>query len=445
MLDTIKRNALIHSGDKVVVGLSGGPDSLAMTHALIGLSEKLNISLVAVHVNHQFRGAFADEDEAFVCAFCQQYNIPCYSFRIDVASLSKEKGTSFEEMGRIVRYEKFEQVKTLTGANKIAIAQNKNDVIETFFINLFRGSGIDGLASIDYMREDLFIRPMLDIDRACIEGYCSHHQLSARRDHTNDENDYVRNKIRNSFLPYIRNTFNASIDESIAKTVTIMKAEKSFWTHHQQALFTRICTFDKGVIRVKLNLFDDLQEAEKNQLIRYSIKMIRGNLTNLNYETIVRITKLNRTGAICKIDENLIAKRSYDELIISEGIHINNRENIEQPKLFTKIVDISEQAQYVMNNSCIAIDAESVKGNLSIRTRKEGDRFIPLGMKGHKKLKEFFIDEKIPADKRDSIYLVCDEEKIVWVQDLRMNDACKITQNTKNIIIMSFQELVERR
>ena len=444
MMDTIKRNDLIVQGDKVVVGLSGGPDSLAMMHALIRQQEILGISLTAVHINHKFRGLLADADEAFVVSFCKEHHIPCYSFSEDVAALAKDMGVSFEEAGRIVRYQKFEQVKNETGSHKIAIAQNRNDVVETFFINLFRGSGVDGLASIEYKRDGYYIRPLLDVDRQTIEAYCKQQNLEPRRDHTNDENDYVRNKIRNEFLPYIRNEFNASIDDAVHRTVAIMKGEKTFWNIHVEKLFEQVCHFMNGDIYLRYDRFNSLQDAEKFQLTRLCVKKLKGNMTNLSYDTILRITTLSRTGTVCEIDKDLIATKSYENIIFSNRYGAEKVENHVLPTLYTKIIDVSEKDQYVLSQGCIAVDADQIKGALHVRTRKDGDAFIPLGMKGHKKLKAFFIDEKVPSSKRDSVLLVCDDEKIIWVQDLRMSETCKITENTKNMMIMSFQELVER-
>lgn len=443
-MDTIKRNDLLVKGDKVVVGLSGGPDSLAMMHALIRQQEILGISLTAVHINHRFRGLLADADEAFVISFCNEYHIPCYSFSEDVTALSKDLGVSFEEAGRIIRYQKFEQVKIETGSHKIAIAQNRNDVVETFFINLFRGSGVDGLASIEYKRDGYYIRPLLDVDRQSIEAYCIQQNLEPRRDHTNDENDYVRNKIRNEFLPYIRNEFNESIDDAVQRTVAIMKGEKTFWSIHVEKLFEEMCRIKSGEIYLQYDMFRALQDAEKYQLIRLCVKKLKGNMTNVSYETIIRISTLSRTGTVCEIDKDLIATKSYEDIIFSSRAGTEKVDNYQLPMLNTKIIDASERNRYELSQSCIAVDADQIKGALYVRTRKDGDRFIPLGMKGHKKLKAFFIDEKIPSSKRNSVLLVCDDEKIIWVQDLRMSETCKITENTKNIMIMSFQELVER-
>ncbi len=441
MLNTVKENGLIAFGDRIIIGLSGGPDSLAMTHALLRLREPYGLKLYAVHVNHMFRGEHADADETFVIAYCKENDLPCYAFRVDVTLKAKTMGLSFEEAGREVRYEKFEEVMKQVAANKIAVAQNKNDVIETFFINLFRGSGIDGLASIDYMRDNRLIRPILDVSREEVERYCDQNMLKPRHDHTNDENDYRRNKIRNVFLPHVRETFNPSIDETIGKTIRIMKSEKAFWQAHQNRLFEATCKWIDGEIHIDQAAFDKLLEAEKHQLLRHCVMKLRGNLKDVSYETISRMTDLNRTGAICEIDKKISMVKQYNALVLYENNKIGA---VQSHDLFIKYINRHELTKYKLNQTCVAIDQDAVKGMLHVRTRREGDRFVPLGMNGHKKIKDFFIDEKVPKFERDAIQLVCDDEKIIWIENMRLDDRCKITETTNNIMILSFQELVER-
>ena len=223
------------------MGLSGGPDSLALMHALIHQKRNLMIDVVAVHINHMFRGLDANNDEAFVVNFCRSHEVPCYTFRIDVEALALQLGISFEEAGRKVRYEKFQEVLTITESHKIAVAQNKNDLIETFFINLFRGAGIEGLSSIEYMRNKTIIRPLLDVDRNTIERYCEANHLNPRIDITNATNNYVRNRIRNEMIPYVEKHFNPSIGDAVYKTISVMKDEKDFWKKHTEEIGRASC------------------------------------------------------------------------------------------------------------------------------------------------------------------------------------------------------------
>lgn len=440
MLETIETHNLINDGDHIIIGLSGGADSLAMTHGLIRLREKLNITLTAVHVNHMLRGGAADADAVFVQNFCDSEGIACFVFNEDVQMLAKQQGISFEEMGRNVRYDKFESVKSQLGANKIAVAQNRNDVVETFFINLFRGAGIHGLSSIEYIRDNLFIRPLLDVNRTDIEAYCKCNHLEPRQDHTNLENDYVRNRIRNELLPYLRSSFNPNIDETLMKTIQIMKDQRQFWTIHEKILFDQGCIIHNEEVHLNIDYFETLTEAEKIHLIRLCVASSRGSLEDLSYDVFTRISKMRRTGASYTIDTNWRVDCRYRKLIFRKTIE-DMVESI--PTLYQVVEEVVRLKDYALTQSCVAVDAGSVKGELVVRTRKHGDRFMPLGMSGHKKLKDFFIDEKIPREKRDAILLVCDDEKIIWVENMRLNERCKITKDTKKVLILSFQELVE--
>lgn len=443
MLMTVQKHNMLVKGDKVIVGLSGGPDSLSMIHALYQISEKVGFEIVAVHVNHMLRGELADADEKFVMEFCSNLGIECHVFRVDVSEYALEHRLSFEEAGRKVRYWKFDEVMMKVGGTKIAIGQNRNDLVETFFINLFRGSGIDGLSSIEYVRDGVFIRPLLEVDRAQIECYCDQNNLDARRDHTNDENDYIRNKIRNELIPYVKNNFNPSINDTIFKTTEMMKEEKLFWNSHVQKMFEVMCVSDGEQVLIKGASYAELTISEQKQLMRYCIKIVRKHLVDISSDQLNQIMKLSRTNTSVQLDENYSVSNQYGDYIVSR---IDTRTTTEETPIIHKVhMDFESYSKFSTDEWVVALDADCVKGKLTIRTRKDGDRFIPMGMKGHKKIKDFFIDEKVPVAKRDAIWLICDDEKIVWVHGMRIHDHCKIRKDTKNIMIISLQDIVEKR
>lgn len=463
MKNTIEKHRLIEEGERIVVGLSGGPDSLAMTHALLNLKESMRIDVIAVHINHMFRGLSADEDETFVVEFCRENNVKCYTFRLCVEDIAKAEGMSFEEAGRKVRYEKFHEIMAQEKAHKIAVAQNKNDLIETFFINLFRGAGVEGLASIDYVRDGYVIRPLLDVDRCSIESYCHTHDLMPRIDHTNATNDYVRNRVRNELMPYVAEHFNENISESVYKTVNMMKEEKDYWKKHTLDLYGRFTEEsngrDENLRHVKLNLdvFHRCHSAEVNRLIRYCISRIKGNLKDVSYEDIKRIKELSRTSAVLELKDRVRVMKTYGSLVfyLDEDVQVITINGVQDesisgsklvpsvPVLYYRCVPVEALKTFNLSHQCVAIDADVVKGPLKVRYRRDGDVFNPLGMQGRKKIKSFFIDEKVPKQKRDEIPLVCDEENIIWVYEMRISDLYKITEYTKNVMVMSFTELVE--
>ena len=444
VLETIKSYNMIQEGDTIIVGLSGGPDSLALISVLYELKDQLKIELVAVHINHLLRGNDADEDERFVKAYCEGKAIPCRIFRKDITKIAAAQKKSFEEAGRDARYEAFKLVSKSFDQHKIAVAHNKNDIAETFFINLMRGAGIDGLASIEYSRVGHLIRPLLACSRDEIEGFCEKRGLTPRIDQTNMENHYLRNKIRNQLIPMLDDIFELDSVEAVFRSSEILKNEKVFMQKHIEAVFKQIAIQESDTIVLERSPFNQLSDAEKYHLIRMCIKNLKGNLTNISYDKILRIANLKRVGAMIQIDSCFSVRLGSSHLYFYNDLKLK-KENLipESEVLKIKNINIEQLSSYKLSLTQVAIDADKIVGNLFVRKRQPGDVFVPLGMKGKKKVKSFFIDEKVPYIKRDQLRLVCDDEKIVWIENMRISDLVKITQDTKNICILSFQELVE--
>ena len=437
MKETIEKHQMVNAGDAIVIGFSGGADSLALVSALSFLYPG---RIAAVHVNHLFRGEAADGDESFAKSFCTQLGIPCLSYRVDVSHFAKCHGLSFEEAGRKVRYEKFEEAREALGFNRIATAHNQNDVVETLLINLLRGAGTDGMASIDYVRDHKYIRPFLDISRDAIEEYCQENQLVPRVDHTNAENDYVRNRIRNELLPYLKMHFNPNLQDVLFRTTALMKDERLFWKGHTEKCFA-LAQFDvENGFALKGDVVGELTAAEMRHLIRYSIEKQIGTLKNVSSHVVERVMQLSQTGKCIELGGN-------HRIIWQDGdlyfIKLDPLQCCVLPLVDVAWDLIENRDNYVTGPYQVMLDADTLKGSLIVRTRLEGDQFVPFGMNGHKKMKSFFIDEKVPAYTRDKIFLICDKEKIVWVYGYRMSNLCRITDTTKNIAIIRLRDIVQ--
>lgn len=227
LLETVKKYNMITENDKIVVAVSGGPDSMALLNALYNLREQLKIELFVAHVNHMIR-AVADSETEFVKEFCKAKSIECYVKKIDVIKKAKEEKISTEEAGRNARYDFFEEIYETVNANKIAIAHNANDNAETVLMNIIRGTGITGLKGIDPIRANKFIRPLIEIERPEIEEYCNENKLDPKYDESNNENIYTRNKIRNMLIPYLKDEFNPSIVESINRLSNLASQESKY-------------------------------------------------------------------------------------------------------------------------------------------------------------------------------------------------------------------------
>ena len=314
VLKTIIENHLIESGDKLVLGVSGGPDSIAMLYILneIRKSKKLNFEIVVAHVNHMIRTE-ASEDEKFVKENCEKLYIEFFSKSIDVQKLANTNKIGLEEAGRKVRYEFFKEVLKKTDANKIAIAHNKNDKVETVLMNLLRGSGIQGLRGIEYKNEH-YIRPLLDCERSEIEKYCEEKNLNPQIDKTNFENDYTRNKVRNIVIPYIEKEFNPNILETLSRLSELMKQEDDFLKQQTNKIFEEILIKQEGEKQIILDLkkFNNQGKAVKSRLLMYSITKLFGTTKNIEKVHIEDVIKLCENN----IGNKYLTPNKYTKILV---------------------------------------------------------------------------------------------------------------------------------
>ena len=291
--ETIKKYNLINSGDRIVLGVSGGPDSIAMLDILRQLRDEIKFEIYVVHINHNIRGKDADEDEEYVKKYCENYNIKCFSKKIDVPTIAQNEKIGTEEAGRKVRYEYFDEILQKTNSNKIGIAHNKNDKVETIIMHLLRGSGVSGLRGIEPIRENKFIKPLIECDRQEIEKYCKENNLQPRIDKTNFEIEYTRNKIRNIVIPYIKEQFNPNIIETITRLSEVISNEDNFIEKIAQETYNKLLVIEENN-RIELNLkeFNLLDEVLKNRIILIATKKIFGSTQGIEKVNITDIIKL---------------------------------------------------------------------------------------------------------------------------------------------------------
>ncbi len=292
VFNTIKKYDLINENDKIICGVSGGPDSICMLDILKDLKEELKFELIVCHVNHLIREE-AISDEEYVVNYCKVNNIKYYVKRIDVKKYANNNKQGTEEAGRTVRYEFFEEILQKEGANKIAIAHNKNDKIETIIMNMLRGSGISGLKGIEPKRENKYIRPLIETERTSIEEYCEEKNLRPRIDKTNFINDCTRNKIRNVVIPYIKNEFNPNIINTMDRLSSIIEEENRYLEKITIDVFEKLkIKEEKGHLVLKLKEFNKQDTVIKKRLILYAINKTIGNVQNIEKVNINDIIKL---------------------------------------------------------------------------------------------------------------------------------------------------------
>lgn len=292
VIETINKFKMIEPNEKIIAAVSGGPDSICMLDILRKLSIQENFSLIVCHVNHQIRKEAID-DEIYVKDYCKKHNIKCYVKRIDVIKYANNNKQGTEEAGRNVRYKFFNEVFEKESANKIAIAHNKNDKVETILMNILRGSGINGLKGIEPIRENKYIRPLIEIERNDIETYCEINKLNPRIDKTNFINDCSRNKMRNVILPYIKKEFNHNITNTIDRLSKIIEDENSFINELTVAKFDElIIEQSNDCIVLDLKKFNKEHLVLRKRIILFTVNKLLGSILNVEQVNIIDIIKL---------------------------------------------------------------------------------------------------------------------------------------------------------
>ncbi|MBP2645136.1 MAG: tRNA(Ile)-lysidine synthase [Firmicutes bacterium] len=425
----IERNHLLAVGDKIVVACSGGPDSLALVRVMKLLAEEYHLELAVAHVNHMFRGAESDGDAEFVKEYCAMEGLPLYATAIDVPKFIEISGRSPEEAARFLRYRYLRKVAKSLGGAKIATGHHRDDQAETVLINLLRGTGAVGLGGIKPISQGI-IRPFLNISRQDIEVFCRQQQLKPRLDSSNLKTDYLRNYVRLELMPLLKKKFNANLAEGLCRTACLLGDTQQFIDNCAEKAWTVVAKEHSEEIEICCNKLNPLHIALKRELIRKSIEKKRGSLKEITFfhvEKVVELAMVGQTGKVIELPGNLIVEKIYEKIvlkhpnhigkvgIIAPGVEINLSETTVVSELGLKIVAELAGSQFPKTSDCVVFDWEKITPPLYVRTRMDGDRFLPAGMNGSKKVKDFFIDAKVPQSKRDSIPILCDSQGIISV------------------------------
>ena len=443
-------NKLIEKGDRIVVGVSGGPDSLCLLSLLNSLKDKYELRLIVVHINHSLREE-ADFEENYVKEIATKLNLNFFSKKVDINMLSKERKCSTEEVARNVRYEFFREVLEKTNSNKIAVAHNKNDNAETVLMNIIRGSGNTGVSGIDNKNNDI-IRPLICIGRDEIEKYCEEKSLTTMIDKTNFETVYTRNKVRNLVIPMLKE-INPDIIESLNRFSEIVRDEEEFIEEYVKEIYNKIVIHNEDELYIEKNEFLELKVGLKRRILRMAIYEFNKSLKDVSFKTVnnaIDEIEHSQNGNIIKIVPGVKIFVQYNKLkFIKEKIEIEDyiyELNIpgrvylkEINKWITVEVKNAEDVGITEKNPNIHFfDIAKTGKKLYVRNRKNGDYFYPTGMEGKKKLKDFFSDLKL--EKRDEIPIVTNGAEIVWVVGLRSSKKFLKDKATKEVIIINYGE-----
>lgn len=443
--ETILKYGLVSKGDSIVLGVSGGADSVALLDILCDMSDEYDLKLYVVHVNHCLRGKDADNDQQYVETICRERNIPCKVFKFDVAEIARSEHLTSEEAGRKMRYYAFGTVANEVCANKIATAHHMNDNTETLLFNILRGSGLTGLCGIRAIRGK-YIRPLIKTSRAQIEDYLKNKNISWCTDNTNNETFFTRNKIRHELLPYIKNNFNPSAEYALQRMSELCSDDNDFIDGTANACLSD-CTVSSDNAHIVLNTkkFNLQHIAIKRRIIRLVLEKLSVPLKDVHMvhvDNCIKMIGSSASGAYthvgnCKVglEQNGI-HFSTDDICENFEVLADVGSECYIPQIKSRIIIKKVDKRGASSKNRVYISADEISLPLVIRNRRNGDRIKPFGMSGEKKLKDYFIDKKVPLSERNNIPVFVHNNKIVWIGGYCINEDCRVTANTNKILML---------
>ncbi|GAB6139002.1 tRNA lysidine(34) synthetase TilS [Halanaerobaculum tunisiense] len=455
---TIDNYGMLNSGDRLVVAVSGGPDSLALLHLLTRLQEDYQLKLHIAHLNHQLRGEVAAQEAQFVKKIATSWQLPVTVESRDVQSFQQEAGLSLEDAARKVRYDFLWELLAELKFDKLVVGHHADDQAETVLLKFLRGAGLQGLGGIVPNRNKL-IRPLIEVSKQELKDYCAQYNLNPCSDETNLEPIYQRNKIRLELLPLLKQDYNANLVNTLNRMARILRAEEDYLSDHATDILQEITIREsKTELIINRRSFLELHIALQRRIIREAIRYLQGDCQDIYYQhiqDIIDLTSNSDTGKKLELPDELLVRLNYNQLILATKELVATKEDfnyqltrgkVKVPELdlviSSKVVASDYPWQEELADPQVGcFDYDSVGPQFYVRTRKPGDRFYPLGMEGSKKVKDFFIDEKIPVWQREQIPILTTKQGTVfWVGGLRVDDRFKITKDTQQILIIKIKE-----
>jgi tRNA(Ile)-lysidine synthase len=480
---TIERNGLLSCGETVVVGVSGGPDSLCLLHVLLRLRDEYALHLHVAHLNHQLRGAEAEEDAAFVTRLAAEWGLPATVESRDVPALAKERKLAAEEAARQARYAFLGRVARAAGARKVAVGHNADDQVETICMHWLRGSGLAGLrgmqpvSRLEELRlegeelgpgeeenELLLIRPLLEVPRAAIEVYCAAHGLRPRLDRSNLDTTYYRNRLRRELVPFLE-TFNPGIRQVLLRSAGILAADYAYLRDQGSEAWAEVALREeKEAIVFDLARWRELPLSLQRSVLREAIHRLRHSLRNINWvhvENAVQVLRTGSTGMAVTLPQGLEAALEYERFTVaSRGysarppdmpwvrtetpLHIPGRTTLADcPWSITAEVVERQQLGPVDWRHAepwqAFLDYGVTGDQLALRPRRTGDRFWPQGL-GDKAttVNSFLTNAKIPRAWRDTIPLLVSPRQVLWIAGWRIDERAKVNEKTTQVLVLGF-------
>jgi tRNA(Ile)-lysidine synthase len=448
VLATIRDHEMISSGAKVIVAVSGGPDSVCLLEILIRLRETLNVSLIVAHLDHGLRPGEDERETEFVETLAMRLGIPCDCER--AVQLANARGTCLEERARELRYRFFEGVLSKYHAQRVALGHNKNDQAETVLMNMLRGTGSAGLSGMPPVRENCYIRPLIRTTREEILAYVREKGLPYMTDSSNLEKKYLRNRIRMELMPMLLK-YQPRLIDHLDDLAFLCREENRFMEREaEKRLQEMIRLASEQAFDISIDALNGLPVALKHRVIRGAIQRAKGDLRRMDLGHIRAIVELiahRRPQARINLPGHIVVKKRYDKLQFCAGeeklsadfsypIEGLGRFYLEAINRTITCEEIS-RAEFTGRSpsdwQCF-LDLETLRWPLMLRNFRPGDRFMPLGLNGFKKLKDLFIDNRIPLEQRRMIPILESHGDIVWVGGIRIDHRYRIRKDTRRIL-----------
>ena len=441
VLRFIDEKNLIKKDDRILVALSGGPDSVFLLHFLNKFSKKFKISFASIHINHGLRGKAAVADENFCKKLTKKIGIPFYSVKKNVKALAKRLKVSTEEAGRIVRYDEFEKLSVKEGFTKIATAHIADDNAETVLLNLIKGTGLNGISGIPYSRGKI-IRPLLVLTKEEIVQYLKFYKIDYRTDLSNLQSEYERNFLRNEVIPLIKKRLNPSFENTLLKSSEVFKEINNFVKKKLVDAIDNLVLKKRNQFCISLSYLSKIENELRGEAIRLVVE--REYKTQLSFDEVKKIFSLieKQSGRSINLHGKLKVVRERNELVVinqkkdvkTKPVVISNGDSV---KLNDKYLSIKEvrikKKEFSPDKSKEFINADKTKPKFILRRWQPGDRFFPLGMKGSKKVSDFLSEQKLSTYSKKDQMILTNDNRIVWVIGLRLDNRFRITPQTKKI------------
>lgn len=458
MINLVERyilaNKMISPGDRVIVAVSGGPDSMALLHVLHCLSPQLKCELVAAHLNHGLR-AEADAEQRFVETCCRDWGIPFYARKLDIGSLAAAQKRNVEDLGRQERYRFFDELADELSVQRIATAHHEDDQAETVLMRLIRGTGLRGLRGILPVQGRI-IRPLLTTSKETLLAYLEANSLDYCTDQSNFDPAYLRNRVRHHLMPLLREEFNPQMSKSLSQLARIALDEEDWMEEETRRLWPVVLLKqNSAMISLDLQKTTVLHPALQRRIYQKAMHVLGGEegWSLEDVESVVDLSSRPGSSRWLKLKKQVRVHKSYDTIVFTT--EEPGKKDFCYPVEVPGIIEIEEAeqafslqiAEYKDLNkepACMYLDYDKLPMPLFIRSRRQGDRFHPIGMQGSKKIKSLFMDLKIPFLKRDKVPLLTSEEDIVYaVLGYHVSRLAMVSHESKRILVIKPTLLVK--